>query len=206
MNLPNKLSLTRIILIPFLIVALVVGGAHSENPGVIAWCRLTALLLFVAGALTDWYDGKIARERNLVTDLGALIDPLADKLLVVGTFVVLIELEVYASWLIVVILSREFLVTGLRMLAASKGVVMSADKWGKHKTAWQMATIITALVVVTAREFARAAGVWEDFAWMNQSAERLALILTHIPMTVAILLTVLSGSIYLTRNTHLLKE
>lgn len=206
MNLPNKLSLARIAMIPAFLGLMLWGGPNPDNPTVAAWMRAGALVIVIAAAITDWLDGKIARARNLKTNLGALLDPLADKLLVASAFVAFVELQLFPSWLIIVILCREFLVTGLRTLAAVHGQVMAADTWGKHKTGWQLATIITAMVYLSAREFLRAAGLWDDPLFGTWRAEDLSLVLLHALLVVAVVLTLLSGWLYVWKNKGLLKE
>lgn len=208
MNLPNKLSLFRILIIPPLLVAMLWGGAEPDSPLAAAWFRLAALVMVVAATITDWLDGWIARRRNLSTRLGKLLDPLADKLLVATAFVAFIDLHLFPSWLIVIILCREFLVTGLRALAASEGVVLAADRWGKHKTGWQLATIITTMVFVTAREFLRASGHWAPDAplLVDYHADAIFSFVLHGLLLVAVALTVISGWLYLVRNKGLLAE
>lgn len=206
MTLPNKLSLSRIVIIPVFLVALLVGGANPDHPGLIAWFRLAALILVIAASITDWLDGKIAREQGITTNLGKLLDPLADKLLVASAFVAFVELKLFPSWLIIIILCREFLVTGLRSLAAMQGTVIAADRWGKHKTGWQLATIITALVYLTAREFLRAAGKWETFQLFGRDADAWSIIVLNLLLLVAVALTLISGAIYLGKNWSLIRD
>ncbi len=206
MTLPNKLSLSRIIVIPLFLLCVLYGGENPESPSVIAWFRATALILVIAASITDWLDGKIAREQGLTSNLGKLLDPLADKLLVTSAFVAFVELNLFPSWLIVIILCREFLVTGLRSLAAMNGQVMAADKWGKHKTGWQLATIITTLFYLTLREFLRAAELWEKPLFNGMQAESVSLILLNVLLIVATGLTVISGGLYLVRNRALIRE
>ena len=208
MSLPNKLSLFRILVIPVLLVALLWGGAEPEDPWVAAWLRVLALVIVIVAAVTDWLDGHIARRRGLSSTLGKLLDPLADKLLVTAAFVAFIDLRLFPSWLIVIILCREFLVTGLRTLAAAEGVVLAADRWGKHKTGWQLATIITAITFVAAREFLRATGHWAPGSplleeWRAQVVFDAVL---HALLGVAVVLTVVSGWLYVSRNRGLLRE
>ena len=138
MNLPNKLTVARCIL-TILFVALM---TYEDF-----FCYLVAYAVFAVAAITDYYDGKIARERNLITNFGKLFDPIADKVLLVAGFVMLMkvpELRI-PGWAIVAIIAREFLVTGARTLAASEGVIVAANKWGKLKTLIQMAYIFTFL-------------------------------------------------------------
>ena len=129
MNLPNKLTMGRIIAIPVFIIVFLMGHA------------VTATIIFIAAAATDALDGHIARKRGLVTNFGKLMDPLADKLLTMSAFLVLVGEGTVASWIVVIILGREFAVTGLRQIAAADGVVMAAGMTGKVKTVLQMVAI-----------------------------------------------------------------
>lgn len=137
MNLPNKLTITRIAAIPFIIAAFYI------NTG---WSRLTALILFCIAAFTDFLDGYLARKNNIVTDFGKLLDPIADKLLVLSTLIMFVYREQMIAWVVVLILSRELAVDGLRSLAASKGKVIAAGQLGKIKTCSQIALILWLMV------------------------------------------------------------
>ena len=112
-----------------------------------------ALLVFLIASLTDYLDGVIARRWNLITDFGKLMDPLADKILTASAFICLIPYKALPAWVVIIIISREFLITGLRLLASSKGVILPAEKLGKHKTAWQMITIVFFLALLSLRHF-----------------------------------------------------
>ena len=136
MNLPNKLTILRVALIP----AFVAFFLGSENWGF--WARIAALLIFVIASLTDLLDGKIARKYNLVTNFGKFMDPLADKLLVAAALICFVEMNRIASWVVLIIISREFIISGFRLVAAESGIVIAASWWGKIKTAVTMVTII----------------------------------------------------------------
>lgn len=138
MNTPNKLTLVRIMLIPFFIVILLLPQ--------IPFHYLIALFIFAAASFTDFLDGYLARKYNLITDFGKLMDPLADKLLVVAALVCFVELGLVSSIAVIIIISREFLVTSVRLIAAGKGMILAADKWGKYKTVVQMLSIIIILI------------------------------------------------------------
>ena len=138
MNLPNKLSVARVLCIPAIVTLL-----HFSDPV----CRYSAAVLFVLGCLTDFLDGRIARKRNLVTDFGKFIDPVADKLLVLTTLIMLIRLNMIPAWIVIIILCRELAVDGLRMVAVTKGQVIAAGPLGKWKTACQMILISTILIL-----------------------------------------------------------
>lgn len=134
MNLPNKLTILRMIMIPFFLVALMVPGIPGGK-----WI---ALALFCLASLTDMLDGKIARKYNLITDFGKFMDPLADKLLVCSAMIALIDLDRIPAWVVIVIIAREFIISGFRLVAADNGIVIAASYWGKFKTVSQMAMII----------------------------------------------------------------
>src|SRR5258707_15252306 len=137
MNLPNKLPVFRFVLtLAFMVVM------FSQ----IRFRETLALVLFSAASLTDYFDGKIARRDNLITNFGILMDPLADKILVCSAFIAFVGLGWIPAWMVVVIVARELAITGLRLLAASKNVVLAAEGFGKHKTGSQIAAIISILV------------------------------------------------------------
>jgi CDP-diacylglycerol---glycerol-3-phosphate 3-phosphatidyltransferase len=141
MNLPNRLTLARVIMVPVFVAFMAV-----ENPV----CYAIAYVIFVVASITDYYDGKIARERNLVTNFGKLVDPVADKVLIAAAYIMLIpmpDLRVPA-WGIIIIIAREFLVTGARSLAASEGNVVAANMWGKTKAVMQMVYIFVFIPLV----------------------------------------------------------
>ena len=133
LNVPNAITLGRIALIPLFVVM-----AHESGP----WWRFFTALVFLAAALTDLLDGYLARRMNEVTALGKLLDPVADKLLMLSGLIMLVALSLAPAWIVIVILGREMAVTGLRAIAASDGIVMPADEWGKWKTVSQVTAII----------------------------------------------------------------
>ena len=135
MNLPNKLTTFRVILIPFFVFFLL--APYFEGYG-----NYIALVIFIVASLTDFLDGKIARKYNLVTNFGKFMDPLADKLLVCSALICLIALDRIPAWIVIVIISREFIISGFRLIAAENGVVIAANYWGKFKTVSQMIMII----------------------------------------------------------------
>ena len=140
MNLPNKLTVLRVILIPFFVAAVLFDEGDSQM------FRYLAASIFIVASLTDLLDGKIARKYNLVTNFGKFMDPLADKLLVCAALVCLVELEQLPAWMGIVIVSREFIIIGFRLVAAEQGIVIAASYWGKFKTTFQMIAIILMIV------------------------------------------------------------
>lgn len=136
MNLPNKLTVLRVIMIPFFVAALLYDGGANQN------MRYVAAALFIIASLTDMLDGKIARKYNLVTNFGKFMDPLADKLLVCSALICMIELRELPAWMVIIIISREFIISGFRLVASDSGIVIAASYWGKFKTVSQMFMII----------------------------------------------------------------
>src|SRR5271157_6669650 len=140
MTVPNQLTILRLILtLPF------VAALSLQFPG----AKILAFWLFVFSSITDFADGYIARRFNQITDFGKLMDPLVDKIMTMSAFICLISLGSIPAWAVIVILSREFLITGLRLIAASRGKVLPAERLGKHKTVWQIVTILYCLVLLT---------------------------------------------------------
>lgn len=176
MNLPNKLTIFRVILIPFFVFFMMwpVAGDMSK------WI---ALAIFVIASLTDLLDGKIARKYNLITDFGKFMDPLADKMLVISAMICLVALGKIPAWIVVIIVCREFIISGFRLVAAEKGTVIAASYWGKFKTTFQMIMVILMIA---------------DLPTLS--------ILTQIIMWIALLLTVISLVDYLVKNKGVLKD
>ena len=136
MNLPNKLTILRVIMIPFFVAALLYDGGANQN------MRYVAAALFIIASLTDMLDGKIARKYDLVTNFGKFMDPLADKLLVCSALICMIELRELPAWMVIIIISREFIISGFRLVASDNGVVIAASYWGKFKTTFQMIGVV----------------------------------------------------------------
>lgn len=178
MNLPNKLTILRVILIiPFVLCMLL--------PGVGTAGKYAAVVIFIIASLTDMLDGKIARKNNLVTNFGKFMDPLADKLLVCAAMICLTANGKLAAWIVIVIISREFIISGFRLVASDNGVVIAASYWGKFKTTFQMIMIVMLIL---------------DF---NNDIYRIC---TTIITYIAVALTIISLIDYLAKNKGVLKE
>lgn len=143
MNLPNKLTVGRILLCVVLVACMEIEAR---------WTGSLALVIFIVASLTDWLDGHLARKHGLITDLGKLLDPLADKILVSAAYIGLVSNDLAPAWIVSCIIAREFLITGLRTLAASKGLILAAEKLGKHKTISQITGVIVGLALLAARD------------------------------------------------------
>ena len=139
MNLPNKLTILRVIMIPFFVFFML--APYFEGYG-----NYIAVAIFIIASLTDFLDGYLARKNNLVTNFGKFMDPLADKLLVCAAFICLVEKGQLASWIVIIIISREFIISGFRLIASDNGVVIAASYWGKFKTVFQMVMVILLIV------------------------------------------------------------
>ena len=187
MNLPNRLTVSRLVL-----TIVFVAVVSTEFP----YHYTLALGLFVLAAITDYVDGEIARRWSLITDFGKLMDPLVDKIMTAAAFVCLVPLRAIPAWVAIVVITREFLITGLRLLAVSKGRVLAADPIGKHKTSWQIATVIFFLVLLSFLEFIHPLtasrldrdwqALWTYGGWTVSG--------------IAVILTIYSGADYLWRH------
>lgn len=148
MNLPNKLAMLRMILIiPFVLIIQV--ALSTDNLSLEIFTRLIATVIFVGAAITDYFDGKIARKYNMITNLGKLIDPLADKLLVISAMVVFTKYDRLSLWIVLIIIFRELLITGLRSIVAAEGIVIAAETLGKWKTTTQMIALTIMILLPT---------------------------------------------------------
>lgn len=181
MNLPNKLTLLRIILVPFFVLFLL----SSQIPLNSVW----ALLTFIIASITDFLDGYIARKYNMITDFGKFADPLADKILVVSAFCCFIEMGIMGAIPLIIVLFREFAVTSVRLVAASKGRVVSANMWGKAKTVSQLIAIISILFMQILLQIT---GITELGFIFD--------IVTQVVIWVSVILTIISGIVYLKDN------
>lgn len=177
MNLPNKLTVLRVCMIPFFVVMLLLNGGENQT------YRYIAAAIFIVASLTDMLDGKIARKYNLVTNFGKFMDPLADKLLVCSALICLVDLKQLPAWMVIVIISREFIISGFRLVASDNGIVIAASYWGKFKTTFQMISVI--LLIVRIPELT---------------------VLTQVCVWTALVLTVISLVDYIAKNHKVLTE
>lgn len=177
MNLPNKLTILRVLMIPIFIYFLLSGVAGPAS-------KWIAAAIFIVASFTDFLDGHIARKYNLVTNFGKFMDPLADKLLVCSAMIALVGMDRLQSWIVIIIIAREFIISGFRLIASDNGVVIAASYWGKFKTNFQMFMIIMLII--------------------NLGTD-IAVIIENILIYVALILTVISLIDYLFKNKDILK-
>lgn len=175
MNLPNKLTVLRVCMVPVFVFFMLWNGLGSTG-------RYVAAVIFILASATDWLDGYLARKNNLVTDFGKFMDPIADKLLVCSALICLVEQGSLAAWMVIIIIGREFIISGFRLVASDKGVVIAASYWGKFKTVSQMIMVILLILDL--------GGVFNT----------IALVITWI----ALILTVISLVDYLKKNWNVL--
>lgn len=147
MNLPNKLAILRMVLVIPFVIFLSLALEYTDSTGITMTMRVFAAIIFVGAAITDYYDGKIARKYNLITNLGKLLDPLADKILVISALVTLAKFSQISLWFVIIIIFRELLITGLRSIVAAEGVVIAAESLGKWKTATQMIALTLIILI-----------------------------------------------------------
>lgn len=183
MNLPNKLTVLRVLLVPVFLVFIYLDAMPYHY--------LAAAIVFIAASVTDWMDGKIARSRNLITTFGKFLDPLADKILVIGALAVFVDNPVIdmSAVPLVIIITREFVVSGMRLLAMEDGVVIAAGIWGKLKTAFTMVTIVVILAYLT---------VFCDFGLdIGETQEFIRIWILEGLIWISTVLTLISGAVYL---------
>lgn len=180
MNLPNKLTLFRVILIPFFVCFLLAPETYFGGCG-----NYIAVGIFIVASITDFLDGYLARKNNLVTNFGKFMDPLADKLLVCSAMICLIELDLIPSWVVIIIIAREFIISGFRLIASDNGVVIAASYWGKFKTTFQMLMVIVLMLQIPHPFFD---------------------VLGQILIWVSLALTVISLIDYIVKNKDVLKD
>lgn len=186
MNVPNQLTIFRVILV-FPFVVLLLGGNAGWFGNNLLIPNWIALAIFIIASLTDLLDGKIARKYNLVTNFGKFMDPLADKLLVCAALICLVEMGRIPSWVVIIIISREFIISGFRLIASDNDVVIAASYWGKFKTVFQM--IMVCLMI---------AGLQDLIPWYG--------LLTNVVMWIALILTIVSLADYLIKNKDVMED
>jgi len=190
MNIPNKITLSRICLIPIFIIILSIPfnwGEWSIGTTTLPVSHFVAGIIFLIASLTDWLDGYYARKYHLVTNMGKFLDPLADKLLVSAAFILLVEMDLAPAWIVIVIISREFAVTGLRLVAAGEGIVLAASNMGKLKTVSQ----ISAIALLLLHNF--------PFSYIGIPID-------IIFLYIALILTTWSGIEYFIKNWHVMRD
>lgn len=176
MNLPNKLTVLRVIMVPFFVFFMLWDGMGESG-------KYLAAFLFILASITDWLDGYLARRDHLVTDFGKFMDPIADKLLVCSALICLVEKQVLAGWIVIIIIGREFIISGFRLVASDKGVVIAASYWGKFKTVSQMLMVILMILDL--------GGAFDT--------------ITQVLVWVALALTVISLADYLKKNWNVME-
>lgn len=195
MNIANRLTILRIILTFVFMFFLFVHGL---------WAKVIALAIFIFAALSDFLDGRIAQKRNMVTDFGKLMDPIADKVLVLAAFAVFVQMQLIEAWMFVIIIFREILITSLRLFALNKGKVLSAAKAGKHKTVFQMTVIFLILGFIVLKETMLTYFTWnpdwEDFFFTGKINS------IKILMLLTVGLTLYSGLSYLWENRKIISK
>lgn len=195
MNLPNKLTIGRILLVPIFVASLLINFPMHNA---------VALILFVIASLTDMFDGKIARKNNLVTDFGKFADPLADKILVLAAFLCFVQNGLCDCIAVIIVLFREFSVTSIRLIAASKGKVVAANMWGKVKTVTQMIAIITILVMQTFLDVNAIFGLLSADVTMLLS--KVFILIGGALIWISTIFTIISGVIYIKQNYHFISD
>lgn len=191
MNLPNKLTVGRIVLVPFLVATLLIDFPLNN---------LAALLIFAVASVTDLLDGKIARKQNLITDFGKFADPLADKILVLAALLCFVQMGYCDCIAVIIVLFREFAVTSIRLIAASKGKVVAANIWGKAKTVSQMIAVIAIMVLQIIIDITQLAN--------SYSADVAAAfwIVNEILLWISTVFAIISGIIYIVQNKEFISE
>jgi len=180
MNLANKLTISRIILAGFFILFLFIKG-----PG----AKFMAMAVFLAACVTDYYDGYFARKTGSITSFGKLMDPIADKILILGAFLAFVEMEIIPAWMVIIIIARELMITGIRILALSQKRVLAAEMGGKHKTVSQMVAVIAILIFLIVKDM----GFGFRYTEVFETA-------VYLLMLVTVGMTITSGISYMIRN------
>ena len=192
MNLANKLTLSRIVLTFAFMTFLFLGSLAY---------KILALVVFVVAMVTDFLDGYIAKTRNEITDFGKFMDPIADKVLVIAAFLAFVEMKLVPAWIVVIIVFREFVITGLRLMAFTKGQIIEAETAGKHKTVSQMLSIYLILCFIILQEGGNAV-----FGFWNVRVEHASREIIFYILVITALLTVASGISYILKNRHFISH
>lgn len=204
MNLANKLTVSRIIAVPFVMGALLMDNVaynlELNIPRILIISKYLALLIFIAAMVTDLFDGRIARQRKLITPFGSFFDPIADKLLISAVLICFVEMHLMPAWMVIIIIFREFIITGLRILAVRKGVDIPAGPLGKYKTISQMVMIIALLIYVVYK-----ATLGEKINGLIITGSILDLSL-YILMLITVIMTLISGYSYVRNHWGLIVE
>ena len=184
MNLPNKLTVLRIILVPLFIAFLLTDAIPCNY--------IFAMLVFIGASLTDFFDGRYARKYNMITDFGKFADPLADKILVISAYCCFVDMGIISCIPVIIILFREFAVTSVRLVAASKGKVVAANIWGKAKTVSQIVVVILVILLLIVSKIIN-----------NEAVSSVFYIIDNAAVWISVLFTVFSGVIYLKDNSDI---
>jgi CDP-diacylglycerol--glycerol-3-phosphate 3-phosphatidyltransferase len=185
MNIANKITMSRIVLTFVFMFFLFCHGL---------WAKVASLVIFIIAALSDFLDGRIAQQRNMITDFGRLMDPIADKILVLAAFMAFVQMQLVDGWMVLIIISRELLITSLRLFALNKGKVLSAARAGKHKTVSQMVVILSILSFIVFKEVMLLYFTWNP-AWEKMFRQAI-----YVLMLFTVGLTLYSGLSYLWEN------
>ncbi len=183
MNLANKLTISRIILAGIFVLFLFISGVGA---------KFFALTIFLIACITDYYDGLIARKKNIVTEFGKLMDPVADKILTLGAFLSFVEMKIIPAWMVMVIIVRELVITGIRILALSRKKILSAEIAGKHKTISQMVAVVSILIFLIIRD----SGF--TFHYIEYYTKGV-----YVLMLITVMMTLISGISYMLRNKYI---
>ena len=188
MNLPNKLTLSRIALTFVFMFFLFTRWQYG---------KIAALIIFITASFTDYLDGRIAKNRGLISDFGKLMDPIADKILIIAAFLAFVEMKLIPAWTVVIIIFREFIITGLRIFGIIKGHIVAASRAGKHKTISQIVTVFFILIYLVVRQYGIRGGFWtQDIEVISRNA-------IFCLMLITVILTLISGISYLVKNKRL---
>ncbi len=203
-NLPNQITVFRFFIIPFILIFISFYPAEKGDSIWILLSYIFSLLLFILATVSDYLDGYYARKYNLTSEFGKLFDPLADKILTSSLFVLFTHFDLLSPYIVIIILAREFLISGLRSFAAIHNQVLGANRWGKHKTGWQIALIICIYLEIIHSELIKFFPLQNNIVYLIFGD--LTFIAHYFILTVVLFLTIFSSYIYISANKHLLKN